>query len=69
MTTKLAILSGLCALAMFTTACSSTKSAMNNSNNGATTAKTGENLPAVAEAPQGLPPRQSWGNNISPYVN
>jgi hypothetical protein len=76
MTTKLALLGGICALALFlNTACSTTKTASSTtqtSSSDAKVVKTDEKLPAVAEPPPGTQQattRHGWGNNISPYVN
>jgi hypothetical protein len=69
MTNKIALLSGMCVLAMFlNTACSSTKSSAMNTQTSSTDAKVvkaDQTLPAVAEPPKPRP----WGSNISPYFN
>ena len=73
MTKKIALLSGLCAMAMFlNTACSTTKSSAMNSNtssNDAKVVKSDTKLAPVAEQPQPAPARPTWGHDISPYFN
>jgi hypothetical protein len=72
MTKKLALLSGICALAMFlSTACSTTKSsaATNSSSNDAkiVQANQSQTLEPVAEPPNST--HRAWGGAISPYDN